>query len=46
MSEIDGKATGWMAFYRDGKWVEEQTKKAPAKKKAAAPADSSRGSAS
>ncbi|ERP92147.1 DNA topoisomerase I subunit omega [Alcanivorax sp. MD8A] len=37
MSEIDGKATGWMAFYRDGKWVEEQTKKkAPAKKKAAA----------
>lgn len=34
MSEIDGKATGWMAFYRDGKWVEEQTKKkAPAKKK-------------
>ena len=37
MSEIDGKATGWMAFYRDGKWVEEQAKKkAPAKKKAAA----------
>ncbi|MDX1804388.1 MAG: type I DNA topoisomerase [Alcanivorax sp.] len=36
MSEVDGKATGWMAFYRDGKWVEEQTKKkAPAKKKAA-----------
>ena len=22
MSEVDGKATGWSAFYRDGKWVE------------------------
>ncbi len=42
-SEIDGKASGWKAFYQDGKWVEEQkekkekkpTKKSSAKKKAA-----------
>lgn len=33
MTEVDGKATGWAAFYRDGKWVVE--KKATAKKKAA-----------
>lgn len=35
-SEIDGKASGWRAHYQDGKWVEEQTKKAtkkPAAKK-------------
>jgi len=35
-SEIDGKASGWRAHYQDGKWVEEQTKKAakkPATKK-------------
>ncbi len=41
-SEIDGKATGWKAFYRDGKWEEQVAKaprrkaKAPAKKKSAA----------
>ncbi len=43
-SEIDGKPTGWYAFYRDGAWHEEggvnkkkpASKKAPAKKKAAA----------
>jgi len=23
MSEIDGKATGWKAFYRNGKWQED-----------------------
>jgi DNA topoisomerase-1 len=23
MTEVDGKATGWRAYYRDGKWVEE-----------------------
>jgi len=42
-SEVDGKATGWKAFYVDNKWVEEQkpkkkkaaAKKSPAKKKAA-----------
>ena len=35
-SEIDGKATGWKAFYNDGKWVEQIPKpKAPAKKKKA-----------
>jgi DNA topoisomerase-1 len=22
-SEVDGKATGWKVFYRNGKWVEE-----------------------
>ena len=32
-SEVEGKATGWKAFYQDGKWVE-QAKPAPAKKKA------------
>jgi DNA topoisomerase-1 len=31
-SEIDGKASGWRAFYQDGKWVEEQSKKPAAKK--------------
>ena len=38
MSEVDGKPTGWNAFYRDGKWVEEAkpaAKKKAAKKKAA-----------
>ena len=44
-TEIDGKATGWKAFYNDGKWVEQipapkpktkAKKKAPAKKKAVA----------
>ncbi|SET31365.1 type I DNA topoisomerase [Thalassotalea agarivorans] len=34
MTEVNGKATGWVAKFVDGKWVEEQTKKkAPAKKK-------------
>jgi len=36
-TETDGKATGWKAFYVDGKWVEEQpppAKKKPVKKKA------------
>jgi DNA topoisomerase-1 len=33
MTEVDGKATGWRAFYQDGKWVEQiPEKKAPAKK--------------
>ena len=36
MSESDGKATGWRAFFRDGVWVEEiPEKKAVRKKKAA-----------
>ncbi|WP_371372497.1 type I DNA topoisomerase [Thalassotalea aquiviva] len=34
MTEVDGKATGWVAKYVDGKWVEEQTKKKVAKKPA------------
>ena len=38
-SEEDGKASGWRAFYQDGKWVEQAKpppkKKAPAKKRAA-----------
>lgn len=40
-SEIDGKPTGWYAFYRDGRWQQEgqpggtrKVKKAPVKKKA------------
>ena len=36
MSESGGKATGWRAFFQDGKWVEEiPEKKAVRKKKAA-----------
>ncbi len=41
-SEVDGKATGWKAFYQDGKWVEQipekkpKAKKTPARKKAGA----------
>jgi DNA topoisomerase I len=27
MSEKEGKATGWRAYYRDGRWVPEQAKK-------------------
>jgi DNA topoisomerase-1 len=37
-SEVDGKATGWKAFYEGGKWVITTApvkRKAPAKKKAA-----------
>jgi DNA topoisomerase-1 len=34
MSEVDGKATGWVAKYSNGKWVEEQPKKKPVKKTA------------
>ncbi|WP_448552623.1 type I DNA topoisomerase [Thalassotalea montiporae] len=32
MTEVEGKATGWVAKYIDGKWQEEQTKKTAAKK--------------
>lgn len=36
MSEKEGKATGWSAFFEEGKWEEKETKKrAPAKKAAA-----------
>jgi DNA topoisomerase-1 len=27
MSEVEGKATGWKAFFRDGRWQEEQGSK-------------------
>ncbi|MCP4598204.1 type I DNA topoisomerase [Neptuniibacter sp.] len=27
MTEVNGKATGWRAFYRDGSWVVEETRK-------------------
>ncbi len=27
MTEVEGKATGWKAFYRDGRWQEEQGSK-------------------
>ena len=33
-SEIDGKATGWKAFYQDGKWVEQAPPPKKAKPKA------------
>ncbi len=35
MSEVEGKATGWSAWFNDGKWVIEQKKKAAPRKKAA-----------
>ncbi|MAI80596.1 MAG: DNA topoisomerase I subunit omega [Deltaproteobacteria bacterium] len=34
MTEVDGKASGWRAFYRDGEWVEEHPKPAAPKKAA------------
>jgi DNA topoisomerase-1 len=38
LSEVEGQATKWRAFFRDGKWVQEEAKatarKAAAKKKA------------
>jgi len=34
-SEVDKKATGWKAFYRDGKWEVSKPEKKAAKKKAA-----------
>ena len=27
MTEVNGKASGWRAFYKDGSWVEENTRK-------------------
>jgi len=33
MSEVESKATGWKAYYVDGKWVEEQPKPKKAAKK-------------
>jgi len=35
MTEVEKKATGWTAHYIDGKWVEEEKKKAVKKKKPA-----------
>jgi DNA topoisomerase-1 len=29
LSEVEGQATKWRAFYRDGKWVQEEAKAAP-----------------
>tara|TARA_R110002095_G_scaffold188506_1_gene166020 strand:- start:3488 stop:6175 length:2688 start_codon:yes stop_codon:yes gene_type:complete len=29
MSEVDGKASGWRAFFEGGKWVEEDKRKSP-----------------
>ncbi len=34
MTEVEGKATGWRAFYQGGKWIEELAKKAAPKAKA------------
>jgi DNA topoisomerase-1 len=31
MTEVNGKATGWRAFYEGGKWVVEEPAKAKAK---------------
>jgi DNA topoisomerase-1 len=36
MTEVDGKATGWKAFFREGTWVAEGSAKARPKKKATA----------
>jgi len=38
MTEVDGKATGWRAFYNSGKWEEQATPKKKAKAKAKAKA--------
>jgi DNA topoisomerase-1 len=27
MSEVEGKATGWRAYFADGKWREEHARK-------------------
>ncbi len=27
MTEVDKKATGWRAYYQNGKWVEEEASK-------------------
>ncbi|EED36866.1 DNA topoisomerase I [Luminiphilus syltensis NOR5-1B] len=35
MTEVDGKATGWKAFFNDGRWIPEGSAKAKPKKKAA-----------
>ncbi|MCV6611101.1 MAG: type I DNA topoisomerase [Amphritea sp.] len=36
MTEVNGKATGWRAFYKDGSWIAENTKaKKPARKQTA-----------
>jgi DNA topoisomerase-1 len=35
MTEVDGKPSGWRAFYRDGAWVEEESKSKVKKKSAA-----------
>jgi len=32
--EVNKKATGWKAFYRDGKWAVSKPKKKPVKKSA------------
>jgi len=37
MTEVDGKATGWRAFYKDGSWQAENTKAKKTVKKAAKP---------
>ena len=34
MTESDGKATGWKAFYQGGKWIQEQGKAGGARRKA------------
>jgi len=34
MTEVNGKATGWKAFYREGEWQEELPKKKATRKKA------------
>ena len=34
-SEVEGKATGWKAFYQDGRWVEEAKPPSAAKKSSA-----------
>lgn len=38
MTEVDGKATGWKAFFRDGQWLEEGSGKAKPKAKVKAKA--------
>lgn len=39
MSEVEGKASGWAAYFTDGRWVEQQKKAKKATKKKAKAAD-------
>ncbi len=43
MSEFEGKATGWRAYFRDGRWVEERPAAKAPRRKAGAKATKKKG---